>query len=291
MAVTPEKTSSRVRRRRRKHTKVGVFVCAILCSALVFFAKPAVVSWEAKSIRTAPALIPPAKDVAPHPETITARRVVYPHSVIPGGVQNRSELARETNQDPVVAAHYADFKTEEARVVRVEQEKLVHVSYRLNEKIFWTARQVKLPKGETLITDGRSFARTRCGNRVAVLPQEPTSTEEPPSEAFDIPIPLEEPELPTLDIPDLGDPLLRFEFALPPLPPLPIPVNLVELPGPREWPLRYTIPVIVPPVTPFIVTPPDSFIDVPGIPEPNTLLLLGSGVAVLLLARRSWKRY
>ncbi len=39
-----------------------------------------------------------------------------------------------------------------------------------------------------MITDGKSLARARCGNRVSVLAQEPTSPEEPPTGMLDTPV-------------------------------------------------------------------------------------------------------
>jgi len=154
----------------------------------------------------------------------SARRVMYPYSVIPGGAQNGSELASEINRDPVVAAHYSSFNVEKARAVAVRNESLVHVSYRINNKVFWTAKKVKLAQGERLITDGQNLARGRCGNRVSVLAQAPTSPDEPPAEVLDTPLTPAEPEVPgralsedlvsLLEIPKQGDNSLTPGFSL-----------------------------------------------------------------------------
>jgi hypothetical protein len=116
-------------------------------------------------------------------------RPVYPYSVVPGGVENAKELKWVAEHDPIVAAHYAGFDYERARVVRLALAQTVYVSYRIGNKIYWTRRRLTLHKGETLITDGRMTARTRCANRVEEAPQqEAASPVEPPAQKFDEPV-------------------------------------------------------------------------------------------------------
>ncbi len=107
------------------------------------------------------------------------QRAVYPYSVIPGGVSSAEELRRVAAQDPTVAEHYAAFNYDHARVVPVSQPRLVYVSYRRHNKVYWTRKQMSLHPGEKLLTDGRITARARCGNQVSVLPQANTSPDEP----------------------------------------------------------------------------------------------------------------
>jgi len=78
-----------------------------------------------------------------------------------------------------VAEHYAAFDYAHARVVPVSQPRLVYVSYRRHNKVYWTRKQVSLHPGEKLLTDGKIAARARCGNQVSVLPQANTSPDEP----------------------------------------------------------------------------------------------------------------
>lgn len=99
-------------------------------------------------------------------ESEATRRVVYPYSVIPGGVQNTMELTSAVMHDPVVAGHYSDFDIARAKLVRLDHDEVVHVSYRMNNMIYWTKRTYLLHKGEMLVSDGKHQARTRCGNRV-----------------------------------------------------------------------------------------------------------------------------
>ncbi|WLI88572.1 PEP-CTERM sorting domain-containing protein [Massilia sp. R2A-15] len=114
------------------------------------------------------------------------QRLAYRYSVIPGGVHSRSELAGAVLRDPVVAAHYAKFDVTQARVVRLGAPQWMHVSYRVGEKIFWTSKKVMLAAGETIITDGKTTARTRCGNLLSAAPVAPVMmANEPAPEVLD----------------------------------------------------------------------------------------------------------
>jgi hypothetical protein len=115
-------------------------------------------------------------------------RPVYPYSVVPGGVEDAKELKWVAEHDPVVAAHYAGFDYDHAKVVRLTLARTVYVSYRIGNHIYWTRRRVSLHKGEKLITDGRMTARGRCGNRVEEVPQQAVSPVEPPVQKFDEPV-------------------------------------------------------------------------------------------------------
>ncbi|MBV9342322.1 MAG: hypothetical protein JO159_15730, partial [Acidobacteria bacterium] len=107
------------------------------------------------------------------------RHLVYPYSVIPGGVDSAAELRIEAAHDPVIGTHYSGFDYQKAHLVEVKAARAVYVSYRRNGKIFWTHRRATLHPGEKLLTDGHMTARTRCGNQVSVLPQLNTSPFEP----------------------------------------------------------------------------------------------------------------
>ena len=115
------------------------------------------------------------------------RRVVYPYSVIPGGVQTPDDLREISEHDRVVGSHYAGFDFRNARIVELDQAKLVYLSYRMGDKVFWTAKRVSLNKGEKLITDGKMTARVRCANRISETAQPIVSPVEPPAAKFDEP--------------------------------------------------------------------------------------------------------
>lgn len=110
---------------------------------------------------------------------------VYGNSVIPGGVSGSLELASALGRDKIVSDHFVDFDAANARVVYLEQAKLVYVSYQLGNNIYWTKNKVRLAKGEALLTDGKSFVRARCGNRIADDPQLMVSNMEPAPEVLD----------------------------------------------------------------------------------------------------------
>ena len=115
-------------------------------------------------------------------------RPIYPYSVVKGGVRDVHELKWAAEHDPVVAAHYAGFDYDHARVVRLVLARTAYVSYRIGNKVYWTRHRVSLKKGETLITDGKMTARTRCANRVEEQPQQLNSELEPPAMKFDQPL-------------------------------------------------------------------------------------------------------
>jgi hypothetical protein len=125
----------------------------------------------------------------PQPGMIQARnrRIVYPYSVVPGGVISADELRDAATHDASVAEHYAGFDYKRAKVVEVDHPRLVYLSYRRGGKIFWTRKQASLHPGEKLLTDGKITARTRCGNRVSVLPQANTAPNEPTIAELDRP--------------------------------------------------------------------------------------------------------
>src|SRR5580692_715425 len=127
-----------------------------------------------------------ASEVALQPKAST--RPVYPYSVVPGGVEDARELKWVAEHDPIVAAHYAGFDYDHARVVRLTLDRTVYLSFRIGNHVYWTRHRVTLHKGEKLLTDGRMTARTRCANRVEEVPQQAAAPVEPPAVKFDQPI-------------------------------------------------------------------------------------------------------
>jgi len=273
---------SGLRRRTRKRASIAVvLVGASLCLLAGIFEKPAQSPSPDPAIRTMPELYRFANELQPGFRDPGQKRVIYPYSVIRGGVRSGEELAREMDRDAVVAAHFAAFDSSEARIERVRDEKMVHVSYRIQNQIFWTAKKVKLPQGENLITDGTTLARTRCGNRVSLEQQQPVSPDEPPVEVLDTPMIPEREDIVEVFAPlDIGDPSpitgnpRQPAFILPPFPP-----------PPGAWTIP-TVPPITPRTPPLVVRPKTPPPEIPGVPEPGTLILLGSGLALHFLIRR-----
>jgi hypothetical protein len=221
---------------------------------------------------------------------------VYPYSVVPGGVASADELREAAEHDPPVSEHYAGFDYKRARLVEVDQPKLVYLSYRRGDKILWTRKQASLHKGEKLLTDGHITARARCGNQVSVLPQANTSPDEPTIAELDRPDSLAsgmERMFPSdfdsklLDL-DPGMPLGPasslpanwFAGGPPPGGFIPLPIGGgVGIPGkPQTCPPGDTSPACMhnPPPPP----PP------PAVPEPGTIVLVASGAAALIARMR-----
>lgn len=123
--------------------------------------------------------------VAADPADAKPVRLVYRNSVVPGGVHSAAELAAVIARDPIAAAHYANFNVAAAHIVRVEKSRLVHVSYRIGNQIYWTRKPVRLALGETLLSDGEHLIRTRCGNRLADDAQGPVLLNEPDAEVLE----------------------------------------------------------------------------------------------------------
>ncbi len=109
------------------------------------------------------------------------KRPVYNYSVVRGGVRSVEELREAALRDEQVAEHYAGFRYEKAQVVHLEKPVLVYLSYRKNGHILWTKKKHPLKAGEAVITDGKITARTRCANRITVRKQLALSPEPDPS--------------------------------------------------------------------------------------------------------------
>ena len=110
---------------------------------------------------------------------------VYPYSVIPGGVHSAEEFAAKRESDPVVAEHYGDVSMATLRVEHVTEPRSAYMSYRINDRIYWTKNKLPLREGETILTDGETTIRGRCGNGVSDLAMMPVSDEEPEASVFD----------------------------------------------------------------------------------------------------------
>jgi hypothetical protein len=193
----------------------------------------------------------------------------HPYSVIPGGIHSEKQLAEVLAHDPLVAQHYANFDVRKLRFVRLSQGRDAYVSYRLGDMIFWTSKKIPLFAGETLVTDGTHFARSRCGNRVSAVPRQPTSAFQPSDLALAAPIVHLTPasfKLPTT----LTNSSINFQ-------PAGTPVD--GLGGLPIFPVVYFPPGgggggIGP------VYPPTGDAPLPT-PEPGTLLLFSSGLLLL----------
>jgi hypothetical protein len=229
----------------------------------------------------------------PLPAYTRALRPNYPYSIIPGGAYSTAELKYADQEDPVVKAHYADFNVKTAQMVQLTEDKYQYASYRKKDKVYWTKKKLRIPKGEVLLTDGASYARARCGNRLSEKPQTPVSLQEPPLKALliapmQLGIPMELAEHPPLgelstitpvDISRLQPVLPPPSSAIPPeMPPLvPVGPAVPVMPPffpPGTPPTKPTTPPGTPPIPPGIPpTIPPGSPPVSTVPEPKAVYL------------------
>jgi len=204
-------------------------------------------------------------------ESSTPASPLFPFSVIPGGVRTADELKNAVANDRVVAEHYAGFNLEKTHTEISQSARMVYVSYRMGNSVFWTKHQLRIPEGELLITDGKHEARTRCGNQLSETPVTPVSPEEPPVEAMER---AQDSDLLAINIPP------------PEMPLSPAPVT--------EIPPIGTHHIFIPPIVPIwwgAGTPPGGIPVTPPVitPEPETVLLLSTGLTSLWLLRKKKK--
>ena len=122
--------------------------------------------------------------VSPNPAAKAPGRPVFPYSVVSGGLTDSKEMADAIQQDPVVREHYAGLRPASFRPEVLPADRKGYVSYRIRGKVFWSRRLMTLKKGETVLTDGDTMLRGRCGNRVSSVAMSPTAPEaEEPTEA------------------------------------------------------------------------------------------------------------
>jgi len=270
---------------------ITIIVGSCWQTAARYFASPALhasrglpdSSWTRGNVRKDLALMAARsarsnKVLAPSPN-------VYPYSVLPGGVKDAEGLRAAAARDSIVRRHYAHFDFNHARLVRASEAREVYLSYRIRDTIFWTRRKIRLQLGELLLTDGNITARARCGNQISDTAKPEVSDDEPSEDVLDQPVAEVEPGplfpvKPLLAPPDLpiGTPnppqLLTGVFFFPYVPigvPVPsgiCPSNEQDINGH----CRHKRPK--PPV----------------VPEPSTMVLISSGLALILWRYRRTAR-
>jgi hypothetical protein len=182
--IRRRRKGSRLQKRLTAVAALGIAGCAMLLALSVLDWAPAPERAVPAVAATAPAVLAPASLAVPVAASRKARRV-YPYSIIPGGVSDRADLARMVASDKVVATHYASLDVNKMRELTVTRPRAVYVSYRKGDKVYWTAKKLMLAEGETLLSDGSSEVRTRCGNRISDVPQLPVEAKGPTSEELD----------------------------------------------------------------------------------------------------------
>ncbi len=184
-------------RRSRKHagTKFLVVLLFAATAAITWqFARQPVSSSRYASLNPSPIglnqAVPSGLESQEYDAFIAGRpsRPAYLYSVIPGGVASVEELRQAMERDPVVAREFQGFDFQRAHLVQVSEKQAMHVAYRMGDKVYWTRKKVVLHPGETLISDGKIVARTRCGNRIAMAALGPPAMVEPVEADFNQPL-------------------------------------------------------------------------------------------------------
>ena len=283
------------RRLRMQRTLVAVVACTLIAgacwqNAAHYFSLPSMhVSqilpasfWSRQNVRRDLALM--AARSAKPARFLGRVPGVYPYSVVPGGVKDADELRYAAARDYVVRRHYARFDYSHARLVRAREAREVYLSYRIRDTVFWTRKKIRLHLGELLLTDGKITARAGCGNQISDTAKPEVSDEEPDEDVLDRPVAELEPGpsfpfRPLLAPPDLpgGEPsppkLFAGGFFFPYVPVgVPIPSGLCPVHG-----------VVPPRCRPQHHKPPT-------VPEPSTMVLIGSGLALILWRYRRTAR-
>lgn len=112
-------------------------------------------------------------------------RPIYRYSVVNGGAYTAGELAQAIDRDPTVADHYRSIDIGHVRAETVASDQFAYMSYRRGDQIFWTKHRVRLRQGETILTDGTTQVRSRCGNCISLEPMQPTAEDEPDAVEFE----------------------------------------------------------------------------------------------------------
>ncbi len=269
------------RNKRQKGALAGLLLATVLAVGIGFHT----ILRDGPAVRSEPVGLQHNQDspnLSPLPSARFRERPVYPYSVIPGGVATRDELNEHVAVDQVVAKHYSGFNLSRAHIIHAPKDKLVHVAYRMDNRIFWTKKKLRIRKGEALVTDGTHYARARCGNRITESPRPPTSPLEPTVAELDPPLlPPETPVIPTPWSP----------YVLEPTVPLGAPPPLT---GEPYFPPIFPVPFGVPPGSLPPSNPPLPVNNLPPdpspVPEPPTMWLVGLGAAGVLV-RQIYGRY
>jgi hypothetical protein len=226
-------------------------------------------------------------------------RPIYRYSIVAGGVRSADEVAQAIRRDPVVADHYTNVRTADLREERVQEPMLVHASYRIGDKVFWTKRLLRLQPGEKILTDGTTTIRERCGNLLTtepLAPEVPALIDEPLAPEFEVAVApwapgagytLDSPPAlqPESEPPATGNPppvggIGPHFYYVPPgssPPGQPDPRGLPKDPHdtPKDPPLDP--PVDTPTPTPTVTAEPPTVV-----PEPGTWILLATGLLFVI---------
>lgn len=154
--------------------RLGVFVLVILAVVTMIFVGRLIGGREERVSRTAP-----SRSVAEKvQEPADARSEIsgkYHGLCKKNSIASVDDFRRTVQNDPVLAAHFADFRWETARLGRQDEPVWTYVSYRKDGVVRRTTKPVRLPKGDGYITDGNHVVRTYCCNDYVIAPSPETT--------------------------------------------------------------------------------------------------------------------
>lgn len=171
-------------------------------------------------------------------------------------IKNVSDFRDQVEKDIKLRIHFNDFQWENAVIRYLDKPADANVFHRKGDYILPSRKVITLPKGDGYITDGKRVVRTHCCNDVKpVLEDDFQPYTKPPKE------PKKEKPIPEYDIEILKDPLI-----------------------PEKENVVFDNHTVVVPRTGFSrrETPPDTIIT----PEPETLILFGTGLFFLLCRKK-----
>jgi hypothetical protein len=156
-------------------TRLGPWVTALLQTVILLTVFVSASPW----LIAADASLPAPR----HAGDITLRglpaRPIFNGSVVPGGVYSPAELRSAIERDAAVAAHYRDVRLDQMQAVTLTTGRSAYVSYRNGDRILWTRERIWLKAGETVLTDGTTMIRARCGNCISDVKHEGATAVEP----------------------------------------------------------------------------------------------------------------
>jgi len=121
---------------------------------------------------------------------LPSKRLAYPWSVVSGGVASPLAMREAIQDDPVVEAHYTGLNPAAFKVETLPVARQGYVSFRIRDTIYWTRKTVTIAAGETVLSDGKTMLRGRCGNLISPDPRQPLAPPgaEPAEVAMDQPV-------------------------------------------------------------------------------------------------------
>lgn len=180
-------------RRSGSSRRGGLFAFRLSALLLLAGAVAFVCKWpELTGIYSVEDKLDHALDIAPPPDPpplpVPSARLVYAYSVVPGGVANAADVRRAVAADPVVSEHYRGLNLAGLKRISLTADTAAYVSYRKGDTVFWTAKKVRLARGEAVLSDGTNMVRARCGNRISDASMARTVPQEPPEAELDTPL-------------------------------------------------------------------------------------------------------